>query len=358
MNSITDFISNIKSISDLQSYDEEATKHTIILRLFSILGWDIFNRDEVFPEYKSYKKEVDYSLRQNQKNLVFVEVKRVNKDLAGEQEQILTYAFQEGVNLAILTNGLTWWFYLPIMSGNWESRKFYTIELNERDPQEIENKFNDLLLKENVVSGKALETARDIYKSKQKDREIKKHLPEAWEKIINEPDEILIELLSEKVESICGYTPPNLTVKNFIKNINKSIPDPPSPYKTPKPRKGKSIGGGLEGIEVFIDSVQKGVKARGIILNKGFLVKKYSQASLNYQGSLRQELITLRKELKLQGILKIHNNILVFNQDYQFNSPSESACVIYGSSINGKDAWKDMNRQSINELEKSKIKNQ
>ena len=47
------------------------------------------------------------------RNLVLIEVKRVGSDLDEHQEQLLRYAFDEGVQLAALTTGLVWWLYLP-----------------------------------------------------------------------------------------------------------------------------------------------------------------------------------------------------------------------------------------------------
>ena len=40
-------------------------------------------------------------------------MKRVGSDLDEHQEQLLRYAFDEGVQLAALTTGLVWWLYLP-----------------------------------------------------------------------------------------------------------------------------------------------------------------------------------------------------------------------------------------------------
>ena len=46
-------------------------------------------------------------------------------------------------------------------------------------------------------------------------------LPKAWNKIIFEPDELLVELIAVATEKICGYKPDNMVVENFISsNIN------------------------------------------------------------------------------------------------------------------------------------------
>ena len=71
--------------------------------------------------------------------LPFVLVKRPREELAAHQEQLLNYSFREGVKLSILTNGFTWWFYLPLNEGSWEERRFFTADFFERIPKQFQN---------------------------------------------------------------------------------------------------------------------------------------------------------------------------------------------------------------------------
>lgn len=235
-----DFIENLKSDKRIQSFDEAATKQAIILQLLSILNWNTFNIDEVSPEYSIRGKRVDYSLRIRNTNKVFIEVKRIVEELENHQEQLLNYSFQEGVKLAILTNGITWWFYLPLYEGSWEQRRFYTIDILQQWTEEITSKFIDFLSKDNVESGVAIQKAEEVYKSHKKKTILEDTIPKAWKKIISDPDELLIELISETTEKLCGYKPNNEMITDFItKNKNQLlIPIPISirkaPYKPPK----------------------------------------------------------------------------------------------------------------------------
>ena len=63
---------------------------------------------------------------------MFIEVKRARVNLEDHQQQLLEYCFQEGVRLAVLTNGRTWWLYLPLQAGSWEQRRFLTIDLESQ----------------------------------------------------------------------------------------------------------------------------------------------------------------------------------------------------------------------------------
>ena len=219
---LLELIKNIQSDRRIVSFDEAATKQAVILRILSGLGWNPFNIDEVHPEFSVGGKRVDYALRHNNYNKVFIEVKKIGEDLEKHQEQLLNYSFQEGVKLAILTNGITWWFYLPLHEGGWEQRKFYTVEVYDQNSEEITQKFVDFLSKENVISGKSIENAENIYKGKQKQYLIEETLPKAWSKIIEGPDEDLMELIAETTEKLCGYKPEYTIVERFItSNIQK-----------------------------------------------------------------------------------------------------------------------------------------
>ena len=230
-NELKDLISEIKSNDRIYSYDEATTKQAIILRLFSSLGWKIFNTDEVKPEYSMSGRRVDYALRINNINKVFIEVKQIREHLEKHQEQLLSYSFQEGVKLAILTNGITWWFYLPLNEGSWEQRRFYTIDLVEQAPRDIIQRFVDFLSKENIDSGKAITNAENFYRSQQKRKKLKEALPKAWYKIISEPDELLIELIIETTEKSCGLRLEENTVEAYLKR--NVLPYYQEPHKPP-----------------------------------------------------------------------------------------------------------------------------
>lgn len=242
------FITQLKSDKKLVSFDEASTKQAVILRVLSLIGWDTFNIDEVNPEYSVAGKRVDFSLRYSNANKAFIEVKKIGEDLEKHQEQLLNYSFQEGVKLSILTNGITWWFYLPLHEGSWGQRKFYTIEIYDQNAEDIVERFIDYLAKENIISGKAITNAEAIYKSRQKDHLIKSTLPKAWRKLISEPDELLVDLIAEATEKLCGYKPDHSAVGDFISaNLSKmEIPHRPEVETKIDLQRRKVIAGKVE----------------------------------------------------------------------------------------------------------------
>ena len=62
---------------------------------------------------------------------------------------------------------------------------------------------------------------------------IKETLPMAWNKIINEPDDSLVELIAETTEKLCGYRPDHTTVEEFlISHVQTEVPKLPESRKT------------------------------------------------------------------------------------------------------------------------------
>ncbi len=232
------FVDRLKTDRRIDTFDEAATKQAVVLRLLSFLGWDTFNIDEVTPEYSVAGRRVDYSLKINNLNKVFIEVKRIGIELEDHQEQLLNYSFQQGVKLAILTNGITWSFYLPLNEGSWEQRKFYTIDILQQDSEDVTSKFIDFLSRDNINSGKAIQNAEAIYRGQQKINILKETLPKAWNKIIEEADELLIDLINETAEKICGFKADTELVERFLlKNKDALLISTPSTRPVPPPRR-------------------------------------------------------------------------------------------------------------------------
>ena len=164
-------------------------------RLLSLAGWDTFDVSQVVPEYTVGNRRVDYALRPGSPNAVFIEVKRPGENLERHQQQLLEYCFQEGVKLAVLTNGRTWWLYLPLQAGSWEQRRFLTIDLEVQEPSVVERWFLEYLSRERVGSGQAVGDAEDLVESQQQAEIIGKTIAAAWTQIIGTPDELLVDLI-------------------------------------------------------------------------------------------------------------------------------------------------------------------
>jgi len=94
---IVTFIKDLKSNKKLEKFDEASTKQAVVLRLLSFLGWDIFNVEEVYPDYTVNSSGVSYALRDRNSNKIFIEVKRIHEKLDSYQKPLLSFAAQESV---------------------------------------------------------------------------------------------------------------------------------------------------------------------------------------------------------------------------------------------------------------------
>lgn len=214
--------------------NEASVSQGIVLRLLSALSWPCYDTQIVCPEYSLAGGRVDYALCDHSgKPKVFLEVKQVGKS-EGTERQLFEYAFHVGVPLAVLTDGKEWNFFLPGEQGDYGERRVYKLDIVERDISECVTRLNRYLHYNDVLSGKAIEAAREDYRNVSRDRQIRDTLPKALTKLIGDEDDLLLELVADQVESLCGYKPDLDIVARFLKERVRVI-DQPVLLSTPEP---------------------------------------------------------------------------------------------------------------------------
>lgn len=201
---------------------EAAVSQGVVLPALHELGWPVFDTSIVAPEYSlgdRGERRVDYALcHPANRPAVFIEVKKDLRNTQGGDRQLFEYAFHAGVPMTILTDGQEWSFYLPAEQGHYDERRVYKLDLLERGAQDAVSILDRYLQYGGVCSGKALESARQDYKNEARKREIQETIPKAWASLLQESDTLLIELLSEKVEDLCGYQPDPELCGDFLEN--------------------------------------------------------------------------------------------------------------------------------------------
>lgn len=155
------FIERIEAIKDSIS-TEEATKTSMIMPFFQLLGYDVFNPLEFVPEYTAdvglkKKEKVDYAIMFDGKPLIFIECKPCNEDLSKHSSQLIRYFNSTpDARFGILTNGLTYKFYTDLENSNiMDKAPFLTIDLlkmKERDIVELKKFKKDALDVDNILS--------------------------------------------------------------------------------------------------------------------------------------------------------------------------------------------------------------
>ena len=231
---IQSFIKDLKSNKKLSSFDEASTKQAVVLRMLSFFGWDIFNVDEVCPDYAANSSHVSYALRLGDKNKIFVEVKKISEKLDDHQKKFVEIASGEDADIAVLTNGVTWWFYLTSSNGSWQQKWFYSADFFKQEPDTFVPQLVDLLTMNRVAKGQALKTAKDLFHDK-KQKMAADFLPKAWNQIISQSNKIFIELLSLQTEKLCGYKVDIKSIETFLgKHVDEwLISDIPSTVTAP-----------------------------------------------------------------------------------------------------------------------------
>ena len=201
---------------------EQATREMAVNPVIDALGWDTFNPAEVDREYSVVGGRVDYCLREPDRPLVLIEVKRAGTDLDDHEEQLLRYAFAEGVPLAALSNGLVWWLYLPRAEGTWRQRRFFRIDLLESDPASVASVLHRFLNHDGLMNGSALQEAQREFDSQERDRRLRAAPQQAWVRMLSDPESLLREELSETVHEISGHVPDDDLLDEFLADVSGS----------------------------------------------------------------------------------------------------------------------------------------
>lgn len=197
--------------------NEASVSQGIVLRLLHALGWPTYDTDAVWPEYSLSGRRVDFALcSPPAKPIAFIEVKQIGQS-DGAERQLFEYAFHIGVPMAILTDGREWNFFLPGEQGDYGERRVYKLDVVDRDPKECAERLERYLRHSAVASGQAIQAARDDYRNVSKDRQMLAALPKAWRQIIVDEDEMLLEIVADRVESLCGFKPEPDMVASFLK---------------------------------------------------------------------------------------------------------------------------------------------
>lgn len=119
---IKQFSNRIKGLKD-SIQTEEATKTSIIMPFFSMLGYDVFDPQEFVPEYTAdvgIKKgeKVDYAILKDGKPCILIESKSISENLDKHNSQLFRYFGTTEAKFAILTNGIRYKFYTDLEQPN------------------------------------------------------------------------------------------------------------------------------------------------------------------------------------------------------------------------------------------------
>lgn len=199
--------------------NEAAVSQGGVLPILAGLGWEVHDTEEVAPEWTTAKGRVDYALCPERGGpSVLVEVKQAGMFDKGI-EQLLQYAFTEGVPMAVLTDGRRWSVYLPSEPGSYAERRVDLLDVVEREMEEVERLLRRYFGKEAVEKGShTVEAKKDLHSAARKAK-ARKAIPGAWRILLEAPDSLVAECLMERVEEDVGLAPTEEDVGDFLREV-------------------------------------------------------------------------------------------------------------------------------------------
>lgn len=163
--SIKQFSERVSMLKDTIS-TEEATKMSLIVPMFQILGYDVFNPLEFCPEYIAdvgIKKgeKVDYAILEDGQPTILIECKSCSETLDKHSSQLFRYFGTSPAKFGILTNGIIYRFYTDLEEAN-KMDLVPFLELNMLSLKE--SSINELkkFCKENFDKDKIFSTAEEL----------------------------------------------------------------------------------------------------------------------------------------------------------------------------------------------------
>ncbi len=161
---------SLKEAGKLKDYKEEETKKSFIQPLFSALGWNMEDSEEVSAEEIVKNKRADYAFKIEGIPKFFLEAKSLKEEdiiNLNYVEQAIDYAWMKSCTWAILTNFRTLVVYNAEQKSSDPRMNRFLIFI---DPKEYLEKINQLMLlsKESIKRGELDERAEEFGKKELK----------------------------------------------------------------------------------------------------------------------------------------------------------------------------------------------
>ncbi len=187
--------------------NEESAKNWVILPILAHLGWPSDDPEHVLFEHATGRGRMDIALRTGGRIVAFIEAKAPGKRLEGHVEQMLTYAFHEGVDICALTTGLEWWLFLPREKGPPMDRRFAVLDIRKGSAHEFSERIFKFLGREALAGEGAERSAKEALKALREEERLKTVVPHVWGEMKTGPDPELVELIQKRVKEKTALYP-------------------------------------------------------------------------------------------------------------------------------------------------------
>ena len=230
--------------------NEETAKFQIIRPVLDHLGWDTADPEVLWEHSVGDRKsggKVDIALRGGRRIAALIEAKAPGQELNKHVAQVLGYAFYEGINICVLTNGPEWRIYLPKEDGPPEERCFANLDLMNGPIERLAEDLEAFLGKENLLSKRSERRAKEVLKARRQADHLNSKLPEIWSQMVREPDQRLVELVVDRAYEELNLRPAPEQVQAVLRGSPAPTVTPPKPAAPPRDNRDNRPGVGPRG---------------------------------------------------------------------------------------------------------------
>lgn len=125
---------------------EEATKHALVLPFLRELGYDVFDAEQVVPEFTAdfgirSGEKVDYAILIDGAPVMLIECKKVGDSLdIARASQLARYFNTKQARLGVLTDGIRYKFFSDLNADNtMDSEPFFEVDVREIDDLSLQS---------------------------------------------------------------------------------------------------------------------------------------------------------------------------------------------------------------------------
>lgn len=175
---------------------EEATKQSMVLPLLQLLGYDIFDPEEVMPEVpcdiSGKGDRIDYIITIKGKQEILIECKECHQNVLNHVKQLKKYFVASDARFAILTNGITYLFFSDHDNANlMDEEPFYSLDMGNLSEDDIAFLYG--------ISRQNYNTMQLVYKSQ--DIRYRNEILENLKREFNKPSKGFVSVLTSNFYS-------------------------------------------------------------------------------------------------------------------------------------------------------------
>lgn len=191
---------------DLYEKSEAAVRTHLIEPVLNQLGWTTSHPDFVVPNFRTDENdEPDYTLRTNDKDIAYIEAKKISPKLKENIGQLARYCTNQGKQYGILTDGMKWILFKAFeVDKKLYDRIIWEIDFEKDRTTEIEARLNTISFN-NFPNLKELTDKLD-------------KLDKAWDNVANNPTKLknaIIEIIKLDLENM-GHNFETNEIENFV----------------------------------------------------------------------------------------------------------------------------------------------